>query len=187
MVGIVILMVGKEKKDKENKAIDAKGDAKNTLKNLENALKLCEKERDEYLDGWKRSKADAVNEKKRQQKLLAHEQLAALGRYALAILPVLDSARAARAHSLETSTESGIEQIHAQCVQSFTALGIEIVDPLGMPFDPHKHQAVSEKTVHNKKEHDTVIEVIRVGAGVDTSVIRAALVCVGKYEEKVDE
>ena len=35
------------------------------LKDIKEKLKITEKERKEYLDGWQRMKADSINEKKR--------------------------------------------------------------------------------------------------------------------------
>ena len=42
--------------------------AKGALEKAKKALRACEKERKEYLDGWKRTKADALNDKKRQKR-----------------------------------------------------------------------------------------------------------------------
>ena len=36
----------------------------------ENVLDKCQKEKDEYLDGWKRAKADLINYKKTKQSTL---------------------------------------------------------------------------------------------------------------------
>ena len=145
-------------------------------------LERCEAERKEYLDGWKRAKADALNEKKRQQQFLAAEQDAALVRYATVMLPVLDSVRAALGQSSDsTSLLSGIEQIHTQYLQSLGSTGITVLDPVGEPFDPYQHEAVGERSVASPGEHERVVAVARVGAKVGDRVIRAASVYVGKY------
>ena len=50
-----------EEKKEEN--IDQKDES-------ENEIIKCQKERDEYLDGWKRAKAELINYKKTKQKSL---------------------------------------------------------------------------------------------------------------------
>ena len=148
------------------------------LRKVKKALKTCEQERKEYLDGWKRAKADALNEKKRQQKLLSTEQDTALARYVSAMLPILDSVRVALTAE-SGSLDEGVKQIHTQCLQSLESVGVEIIDPVGEPFDPHKHQAIGNREVADTKEVEKVIEVARVGALLNETVIRAAMVYVG--------
>ena len=38
-----------------------------TVKKLRDQLKQCKKERNEYLDGWQRAKADLINARKRDE------------------------------------------------------------------------------------------------------------------------
>ena len=135
------------------------------------------------MDGWKRAKADALNEKKRQAKLLQGEQDAALGRYVSAMLPILDAIHSAMSQA-KGEMASGIQQIQAQCLKSFSDIEIEILNPTGETFNPHEHQSVGERTSANKKEDNTVVEVARVGAKHKNTVIRAAMVYVGKYKKK---
>ena len=179
----------KGKKNEEETIIVEEGngnteEAQMALKKVKEALKNCEKEKKEYLNGWKRAKADAANEKKRQNMLLETEQKAALGRYAMAMLPVLDAIRIAISGTKDPEIVSGIKQIETQCMKSFSEIGVEILDPAGEPFNPHEHQAVGERAAEDKKENETVVEVARVGAKTEGGVLRAAMVYVGKYKTK---
>ncbi len=182
-------MTEKDKNEAEEEIIVSDHDdetANATLRKVKKALKECEKEKKEYLDGWKRAKADAINDRKRQQKLLETEQRNALARYASAMLPVLDSVRNAMNESSGAALQSGIERIHTQCVQSLTSIGVEIIDPLGEPFDPHRHEAAGERSVSSEKQKDTVVEVVRVGAVGGNTIIRPAMVYVGSYNPEED-
>ncbi len=152
-------------------------------KKLKKELAACERERKEYLNGWKRAKADAVNERKRQAERMETDRQAALGRYTLVMLPVFDSLRAAMAEEGE-ACRSGVEQVYTQYVQAFAGLGVDIVDPLGRPFDPHRHQSVGERSVTDDKKSGTVVEVMRVGAEMNGTIIRAAMVYVGSPEKE---
>lgn len=182
-------MADKDEKDvkKDDIVFEDESDSENSaLQKIKKALKACEKEKKEYLDGWKRAKADALNEKKRQQDFLEREQNTALMKCMLAMLPVLDSVRAALAQSSDDSTvQTGIEQIHTQCLQSFSGMGVALVDTVGESFDPHKHQSVGERNVLSEKEDNTVIEVMRVGACAGDVIIRPAMVYIGVYKKDV--
>lgn len=151
------------------------------------ALKACEKERKEYLDGWKRAKADALNEKKRQKDFLERERSGQLAKCVASMLPVLDSIRTALEKTPDHSTDDiGIKHIYTQCLRSFSDLGVTIIDSVGEVFDPHQHQSVGEEQIPEKKKDNTVIEVVRVGAHTKGVVIRPAMVKVGVYTADVD-
>ena len=192
--GIVILMATSKKKKKKSvdagKATvgeevvfeDVSDAGKGAVEKAKKALKACEKERKEYLDGWKRAKADALNEKKRQREYLDRERAMALQQCVVAMLPVFDSVRAALDQAGDDAVvRSGAEQIHAQCLRSFTDLGVTLIDTVGEAFDPLRHQSVGEQKVSEKKDDNTVAAVMRVGASVNDVVIRPAMVYVGTY------
>ena len=166
---------------------DASVAAKHATEKAKKALKACEKERKEYLDGWKRAKADALNEKKRQKEFLERERTNQLIQCATNLLPILDSLRTALAETPNTDTaQVGIKQIYTQCLRSFTDLGITIIDSVGDTFDPHQHQSVGEEPVSKKEQDNTVIEVMRIGARTKEAIIRPAMVRVGTYTADVD-
>ena len=155
------------------------------LQKAKKALKVCEKEKKEYLDGWKRARADALNEKKRQQDFLQRERDAVLRKCVLAILPVLDSVQAARSQpSDDTAAQAGITRIHTQCLQALSGLNVTVIDSAGEVFDPHQHQSVGERAVSSKKEDNTVVEIMRVGACAGDMVIRPAMVYIGVYKKE---
>ena len=161
--------------------------AGNAIDKAKKALKLCEKERKEYLDGWKRAKADALNEKKRQRDFLERERSSQLMRCVTSMLPVFDSIRTALEKKSDRAVaQTGIGQIHTQCIRSFTDLGITIIDSVGETFDPHQHQSVGEQQVTEKKKDNTVVEVVRVGVRTQEVVIRPAMVRIGVYTADVD-
>lgn len=161
---------------------DVSDAGKGALEKAKKALKTCEQERKEYLDGWKRAKADALNEKKRQREHLDRERAMALQQCVVAMLPVFDSVRAALDQAGDdTAVRSGAEQIHTQCLRSFADLGVTLIDTVGESFDPLRHQSVGEQKVPEKKNDNTVAVVMRVGASVNDVVIRPAMVYVGVY------
>ena len=172
--------------DNEEVVFEDEFDAeKGALEKTKKALKICEKERKEYLDGWKRAKADALNEKKRQKDFLERERGVALQQYVMTMLPVFDSIRAALSQVKDGAmTQSGVEQIHVQYLRSLSDLGVVLIDTVGEQFDPLRHQSVGEREVSEKKEDNTVVAIMRVGAVAGDTVIRPAMVYVGVHTAK---
>ena len=154
------------------------GDDGISIESLQEALRVCEEERKEYLDGWKRAKADAVNERKRQQERSGAERQALLAGHVLVLLPIFDSLRAALQEQ-DASAQEGIERVFAQCLRAFSDLDVTILDPIGEPFDPHCHESVGEQVVDTADKVGMVVAVMRVGAMTGDAVIRAASVYVG--------
>lgn len=157
---------------------------KEDIKDIQKKLEECEKQCKEYIDGWKRTKADAENEKKQQQKWMEMERISTKRQFIEAFLPVFDSIQSALSQSSEDATlVSGVEQLKTQCIQSFMQFGVEMIDPIGEKFDPHKHEAVAEKEVEDKKKENIIVEVVRLGAKAQDVIIRPAMVYVGHYKK----
>ncbi|MDE0243500.1 MAG: nucleotide exchange factor GrpE [Candidatus Kaiserbacteria bacterium] len=165
--------------DNDVEVTEEESGATDAIAKLKKDLALCKKERKEYLDGWKRSKADALNEKKRQLQARNLERDSAKAQAVMALLPILDSVRLAKAQFSETSAQAGIDQIYTQCLRSFDDLSVSIIDPIGDPFDPHRHQSLGGREVSSGKEENAVVEVAQVGALMGDQVVRAAMVYVG--------
>ena len=138
-------------------------------KELEEKLSLCEKERDEYLNGWKRAKADMINAKKEWE-----GQLKSLNDFIKSglvkdFLPILDALEA-------TQNIPGWQEIKKLAEDTLKKMGLESIEAVGQQFDPAYHEAMAE----SESEPDTVIEVLQKGYKINGRVIRAAKVRVGK-------
>ncbi|MBI4119929.1 MAG: nucleotide exchange factor GrpE [Parcubacteria group bacterium] len=138
-------------------------------KDLEEKLRLAEKERDEYLNGWKRAKADLINIQKEWR-----EKLADLDKWAQAglvkqMLPVLDALEAAQ-------EAEGWAEIRKLLVDILAKSGLEEIKALGSKFDPVYHESVGE----SEGEAGVVAEVVQRGYLFGGEVLRAARVKVGK-------
>ena len=140
-------------------------------KELQDKLVLAEKERGEYLNGWKRAKADLLNAQKEWR-----EQLTELDKWAQAglvkqLLPVLDA--------LEAAPESeGWAEIKKLFVDVLRKNGLEEIKAQGGKFDPVYHESVGEV----EGETGVVVEVVQRGYLFGGEVIRAARVRVGKMQ-----
>ncbi|MEK7103282.1 MAG: nucleotide exchange factor GrpE, partial [Patescibacteria group bacterium] len=120
-------------------------------------LEKAKKEAQDYLDGWKRAKADFINYKneqdKRSKELVQFAGLSAI----IKIVPVMESFRLAFSHVPTDTTDSdwvkGVEQIYKQLQEAMKALGVEQETGIeGAQFDPMKHEAVAQESDATKEE-----------------------------------
>ncbi len=150
------------------------------------ALADAQRERDEYLDLAKRTKADFENFRKR----MSAEMLAAGGRGKAEVLrdvlPVLDDLeRAIQAAGLDPEGDSedglahGVLLVFRSLRDSLLKNGIEVVDPTGEKFDPQAHEALSMQAAEGV-ESGHVVETMQKGYRLGEQLIRPARVVVAE-------
>lgn len=144
-------------------------DTEKDQNNLEEKLKSTEKERDEYLDGWKRAKAELINAKKDWEEQSKEVADYAKMSFIKQMLPVLDALEAAK----ETEGWQGIKKLIEDI---FKKNGVVEIDAQDKEFDPVYHEAMLEG--EGKSGH--VIEVLQKGYMINNLVIRASKVKIGK-------
>ncbi len=125
-----------------------------------------------------RRQADFDNYRKRIEKERAEDSKRATARVIEGLIPIVDGFEHALAAHREAEYENyrkGFELIYKQLVDNLTRLGVERIDPLGKPFDPHLHQAMdrAETTAH---EDGTILQVFQPGYIFHGRVLRPAMV-----------
>jgi len=159
------------------------------MKKLKKKLDACTTERQEYLNGWQRAKADLVNFRKDQATLLKGLSDQAQGELITELLPALDSFTMAFGNeeawnSVDQNWRVGVEYIHSQLVDILKRNGLVELDPIGESFDPKYHDSYEMVETKNKKEDGTIVEVVQKGYLHKGKVIRAARVKVAHYKPK---
>ena len=160
---------------------------KDKIKSMREALVACKQERQEYLDGWQRARADYSNaqkeleETKTRAKSLAEEQLLE------ELVPVLDSFYYAFNNkeaweAVDANWRQGIEYIHSQLKGVLEAHHLSAFEDLGKSFDPLRHQAVTEIETENETQAGTIASVLKPGYLYRDSVLRPATVSVYKFK-----
>ena len=138
-------------------------------------------ERDEYLDGWKRSKADFLNYKKEEGERLQEMAEYVKGGLLVKILPILDNLVRAEKEIPEkekgNKVYKGFLYIVGQWRGFLKSQGIEEVQTIGKPFNPEVHEAVGEV---EGKEVGFVAEEVEKGYTMNGKLLRAAKVKVIK-------
>ena len=157
---------------------------KDIVADLRAKLKKAEDEKREYLTGWQRAKADFINTRKKDEednKLMVKFAEAGLLSDLVPVLDSFDLALAAPATPEVAEWRKGIEQIRNQLMSTLKERGLEIIDPLGKPFDTREAEAVGLVDSTDPKDDDKVMDVFQKGYKLQGRVLRPAKVRVGKF------
>jgi molecular chaperone GrpE len=130
-----------------------------------------------------RRQADFDNYRKRIEKERADDAKRHTARVVEGLIPVIDGFEHALAAHREAEYENyrkGFELIYKQLVDNVTRLGVERIDPLGKPFDPHLHQAM-DRTETVEHEDGTILQVFQPGYVFHGRVLRPAMVRVAVH------
>ncbi len=135
-------------------------------------------------DAALRAQADAQNIKRRAEQDMEKARKFALEGFCKELLPVIDNLERA----LEAAPDNeevvrpiaeGVELTLKSFVDAMNKFKIEVVNPLGEPFDPEFHQAMS--MVENPDvEPNTVTLVMQKGYTLNGRLVRPAMVMVSK-------
>jgi len=118
------------------------------IENLKRKLQEYQKQKDEYLAGWQRSRADFLNYKKEEMERI--ERLLKYGEeeFILKILPILDNFEIAEkkipADLKNNDNVKGLLQIKTQLLDFLRSQGVEEIKTIGEKFDPNFHEAVEQ-------------------------------------------
>lgn len=131
-----------------------------------------------------RRQADFDNYRKRIEKERTEDSRRATARVVESLIPIVDGFE----HALTAHRDApeyanyrkGFELIYKQLVDNVTRLGVERLDPLGKPFDPHLHQAM-DRTETLEYEDGQVLQVYQPGYVFHGRVLRPAMVRVAVH------
>lgn len=150
------------------------------LEDLEfDPLAMVAAERDAYLDGLQRLKAEFENFRKRADRDVLEARARARMGLLAEFLPVLDNlerALSAAEHHEEGKVLEGVRLTHSMFADLLRKEGVTEVDPLGAAFDPHMHEALM--TQPSDSEEGTVTAVFERGYVFGDRVLRPAKVVV---------
>lgn len=137
----------------------------------------------EYLDGWQRALADFSNYKRRVERDQTINYQNAIGSVVKRYLPVLDDLERALANRPQdgegASWSNGIELIYRKLVMALEADGVLEMQAEGEPFDPNKHEAISQEPSVSHASGE-IIDVLQKGYQIGDRVLRPAIVRVAE-------
>jgi len=170
---------------KENLGEKQNGFGDNASKKLREKLKKCVAEKQEYLDGWQRSKAELINAKRDFEEQKKDFVKFAKGDLVSQILPVLDSFDMAfkNTEGVPEQWLKGVEYIYNQMLVVLEENGVKQINPEGQKFDVALHNAVEMVKVDDKKKNSIILEVVQKGYELNGKILREAKVKVGEYKK----
>ena len=135
-------------------------------------------------DAALRAQADAQNIKRRAEQDVEKARKFALERFSGDLLPVVDNLErtleaASGADELSKSIAEGVELTLKSLTDAMKKYNIEALDPVGEPFDPQLHQAMTMME-NADMEPNTVMAVMQKGYTLNGRLIRPAMVMVTK-------
>ncbi len=151
---------------------------------LKAQLKGVEEKAKSQLSDMARAAAEADNRRKRAEADVEKERKYGNEKLLKALLPVVDSLELALQHTSRDDESSkalyeGIENTRALFLKELQSFGVEQIDPVGQPFDPNAHQAISMvPTADIAPNH--VLSVMQKGYLLNGRVVRAAMVMVSR-------
>ncbi len=177
---IIIEQDGNEELPKDERGGD-------TVSKLREKLRVAIEEKQKYLDGWQRDKAEFVNARKRDEEDKKNLIKFATSNLISELIPTLDAFDMAMANKeawekADKNWRTGVEYIYSQISNTLQNNGLTKIDPKGQVFDPTHHHSVAAVPVTEKDLDGKVIEVVAYGYTLNGKVLREPQVKVGEYK-----
>jgi len=132
-----------------------------------------------------RERAELENQRKRLQRDLDQARRFANEKLLADLLPVIDNLE--RGLAVEggdyAGLRGGVELTLRELARVAGANGLKVVDPIGQPFDPERHQAMS-MVPSGEHQPGSVVAVMQKGYVLNDRLLRPALVAVSKAPDR---
>ncbi len=143
----------------------------------------------ELKDQMLRTQAEMQNVRRRSEIDVEKARKFALERFVKELLPVADSLEKAvestegqeSSGELVASIREGVEMTLDLFLKSLAKFNVEQLNPVGEPFDPQQHEAMSMVPAPDA-EPNSVVSVVQKGYLLNGRVVRPAMVVVAKAE-----
>jgi molecular chaperone GrpE len=152
------------------------------LERLQQALVDSDERAKNHWEQYLRAVAELDNVRKRAQRDIEAANRYGLEKFAAELLPVRDSlelavqnAERADVRSLREGQEATLQLLS----KALDKLGVTVIDPLGEPFDPSRHEAMMAQD-STTAEPNSVLKVVQPGYELNGRLLRPARVIVAR-------
>jgi molecular chaperone GrpE len=152
------------------------------LERLQQALIEADERAKDHWEQYMRAAAELDNVRKRAQRDIEAANRYGLEKFAAELLPVKDSlelavqnAARADARSLREGQEATLQLL----ARALEKLGVSVIDPLGEPFDPARHEAMMAQE-STTAEPNSILKVVQPGYELNGRLLRPARVVVAR-------
>ena len=161
---------------------------KDIVKKLREDLKTIRKEKEEYLTGWQRAKADYVNLQKDSDAKYKELRTMVTGNMVEDLLPVLDSFNMAMGNKeawekVDANWRNGVEYIHQQFLRVLADNNVTALDQVDVMFDPMLHESIETIPTDDESKDHKIAQVVQTGYKIGERVIRPARVKVWEFKK----
>ncbi|WP_294566466.1 nucleotide exchange factor GrpE [uncultured Succinatimonas sp.] len=159
-----------------------------TIAALKSQLEVLAKQALSDKEKMLRVVAEADNSRKRAEADVERERKYALEKFVKALIPVVDSldmaleAGKSKSENAQDAMVQGVEATLRLFLKELSTFGVERIDPVGEPFDPNVHQAISMIPSKDVKPN-CIVSVMQKGFILNGRVVRPAMVMVARAAE----
>lgn len=160
------------------------------VEGLEQRLAEQEQRLLEYIDAHKASERQFAEARERlrreRDREIEREKAALVGRF-FEVLDNMDRSLDAAEQGAADDRMSfealrdGVRLVRQQLLDVLAGMGLERIDPVGEPFDPSIHDAMSLVPVDDAAEDNVVQQLFRCGYRQGEQILRPAMVLVGRF------
>lgn len=163
------------------------GNPAEVVKKLREKLAKAVEEKQEYLNGWQKAKADFVNARKRDEESQKEFVKFANEGIVTELISTIESFNMAFANKeawekVDKNWRTGVEYIYTQFLKTLEGYGLKELNPVGEKFDPNRDEASMYEPVTEEAKDHMIIEVVQKGYSFNGKVIKAPKVKVGEYK-----
>ncbi|OGZ43808.1 MAG: nucleotide exchange factor GrpE [Candidatus Ryanbacteria bacterium RIFCSPHIGHO2_01_FULL_48_27] len=166
------------------RADDSFADAvREKVQKLTDDLQICHKEREEYLDGWQRARAEFANA--RSQEAKSREEFVKFAEEHLLsdLLEVANNFdRAFAGTEAENPYVKGFSYIRDQFMRVLADHGVTPIPALGQAFDASLHDAIEQREMPDAAADGIIVQELERGYLLHGKAIKASKVAVGIYK-----
>jgi molecular chaperone GrpE len=152
------------------------------LERVQLALAESEERARSHWEQYLRAVAELENVRKRAQRDVEAANRYGLEKFAAELLPVKDSLELALQNAGRTDPAGAREGLDATLQllsRALERLGVTLIDPLGEPFDPARHEAMMAQD-SDTAEPNSVLKVVQPGYELNGRLLRPARVIVAR-------
>lgn len=165
-------------------AVEDSSQAEHSADELTSLLEAARSKADEHYSQLMRAHAEIENLKRRHAQEIEKAHKFALERFVNELLGVRDSLELGHAAAQDEETDvvklrEGTELTLKMLADVMARFGVEQIDPMGEPFNPEFHQAMS-MVPREDVPPNTVVDVIQKGYLLNGRLVRPALVAVSQ-------
>src|SRR5215471_13464144 len=152
------------------------------LERLQQALTEADERAKNHYEQYVRAAAELDNVRKRAQRDIEAANRYGLEKFAAELLPVKDSLELAVQNAQRADVKSlreGQDATLQLLSRALEKLGVTLIDPVGEPFDPARHEAMMAQE-STTAEPNSVLQVVQPGYELNGRLVRPARVIVAR-------